>query len=87
MNHLFLMALKFIPSLVFSLVADQFRYRVFSDLPVDDWNYEWWALREKYEGLTSPVTRPAECFDAGAKYHIPNNLQFIGYVPIFIIMT
>ncbi|GIS41371.1 MAG: hypothetical protein Ct9H90mP13_12170 [Pseudomonadota bacterium] len=42
-------------------------------------NDYWWELREKYQGVASPIDRPADAFDPGAKYHIPGNTPYTRY--------
>merc|ERR1712083_1198936 len=42
-------------------------------------NYEWWKMRENYQGIVPPVTRSEEDFDAGAKYHVAADVPYIRY--------
>lgn len=39
----------------------------------------WWELREKYQGIASPVPRSENDFDPGAKYHVPANVPYARY--------
>jgi len=67
----------FIP---FSLVVDQWRWKVFAgEVGPDGYNPLWWELRQKYQGISAPNDRPADAFDAGAKYHVPGNTPYSRY--------
>jgi len=73
-------ALDKVAFLPFGLMVDQWRWKVFSgELTPDTYNSGWWELREKYQGVKAPNDRPAEAFDPGAKYHIPNNTPYMRY--------
>ncbi len=73
-------ALEKVAFLPFGLMVDQWRWKVFSgELTPETYNDGWWALREKYQGLTAPADRPADAFDPGAKYHIPGNTPYMRY--------
>jgi len=66
--------------LPFGLMVDQWRWKVFSgELTPATYNDGWWALREKYQGVRPPSSRPADAFDPGAKYHIPGNTPYMRY--------
>ncbi len=73
-------ALEGIAFLPFGLVVDSGAGRC---LPVksgpDDYNELWWQLREKYQGVKAPNERPADAFDAGAKFHVPGNTPYMRY--------
>jgi peptidyl-dipeptidase A len=74
------MALDKVAFLPFGLVVDQWRWKVFSgEIPPAQYNAAWWALREKYQGVAAPLPRPADAFDAGAKYHVPANTPYTRY--------
>lgn len=79
LNHLFLMALKYVASMPFGIVVEKWRWEVFSGLPMDAWNRKWWYLREQYEGISHPFNGINNniSFDAGALYEIPADLQYI----------
>lgn len=63
-----------------TLMLDKWRMAVFNgDLTEDEMNDYWWELREKYQGVKSPIERPADAFDPGAKYHIPGNTPYTRY--------
>ena len=67
----------FIP---FSLVVDQWRWKVFAgEVGPEGYNPLWWELRRKYQGVSAPNDRPVDAFDAGAKYHVPGNTPYSRY--------
>jgi peptidyl-dipeptidase A len=79
-NALFHMALERVAFLPFGLLIDKWRWDLFSgETPETQWNQHWWELREKYQKVRAPSTRGEEYFDAGAKYHIPADSQYIAY--------
>jgi peptidyl-dipeptidase A len=79
-NALFHMALERVAFLPFGLLIDKWRWDLFSNAtPESEWNKHWWELREKYQKVRAPSTRGEEYFDAGAKYHIPADSQYIAY--------
>jgi peptidyl-dipeptidase A len=66
--------------LPFGLLVDQWRWKVFSgEISPAEYNRGWWALRERYQGVTAPVARTEEHFDPGAKYHVPANVPYTRY--------
>ena len=74
------LALEKIAFLPFSVMVDQWRWKVFSgEVAPEDYNKVWWELREKYQGVRAPIERPADAFDPGAKYHIPGNTPYTRY--------
>jgi peptidyl-dipeptidase A len=73
-------ALEGIAFLPFGLMVDQWRWQVFAgDAGPEAYNDLWWQLREKYQGVIAPNERPADAFDAGAKYHVPGNTPYTRY--------
>lgn len=73
-------ALEGIAFLPFGLMVDQWRWQVFAgDAGPEAYNDLWWQLREKYQGVIAPNDRPANAFDAGAKYHVPGNTPYTRY--------
>ncbi|MDH4019651.1 MAG: M2 family metallopeptidase [Xanthomonadales bacterium] len=73
-------ALEGIAFLPFGLMVDQWRWQVFAgETDPDGYNDLWWQLREKYQGVKAPNERPADAFDAGAKYHVPGNTPYTRY--------
>jgi peptidyl-dipeptidase A len=74
------MALDKVAFLPFGLLVDQWRWKVFNgEIPPAQYNSAWWALREQYQGVKAPGPRPADAFDAGAKYHVPANTPYTRY--------
>lgn len=74
------MALDKIAFVPFGLMVDRWRWQVFSgEVSPEHYNDAWWALRLKYQGLAAPGPRPADAFDAGAKYHVPANTPYTRY--------
>jgi peptidyl-dipeptidase A len=73
-------ALGKIAFLPFGILVDQWRWGVFSgEIPSDEYNAGWWALRAKYQGIRPPNERNEDLFDPGAKYHIPGNTPYSRY--------
>ena len=73
-------ALDKVAFLPFGYLVDQWRWKVFSgEVGPGDYNKAWWELREKYQGVSPPVPRSEEHFDAGAKYHVPANTPYARY--------
>ena len=73
-------ALDKVAFLPFGLLIDQWRWKVFSgEVTPDRYNAAWWELREKYQGITAPVSRTERDFDPGAKYHIPAHVPYTRY--------
>ena len=73
-------ALEKIAFLPFGLLVDKWRWQVFSgELTPDTYNDGWWALREQYQGIRPPNERPADAFDPGSKYHVPNHVPYTRY--------
>ncbi|XP_075033464.1 angiotensin-converting enzyme [Mixophyes fleayi] len=85
-NYLLKMALEKIAFLPFGYLIDQWRWNVFNGrTPPNRYNYDWWNLRTKYQGICPPVERDEIQFDAGAKYHIPGNTPYIRYFVSFVL--
>ena len=73
-------ALDGVVSLPWTLMLDKWRSGVFTgEITKDNLNSSWWELREKYQGIASPIERGEEYFDPGAKYHIPGNTPYTRY--------
>jgi len=73
-------ALDKIAFLPFGLLVDQWRWQVFSgEILPDRYNEAWWELRERYQGVGSPLLRDETFFDPGAKYHVPANVPYTRY--------
>jgi len=79
-NLLMQQALEKVAFLPFGIMIDKWRWNVFNGTySPDEYNDGWWALREEYQGIRPPSTRPADAFDPGAKYHIPGNTPYMRY--------
>nr|CAD7256693.1 unnamed protein product [Timema shepardi] len=64
--------------LPFGLLIDKWRWDVFSGAVNEtQWNDHWWYYRKEIQKVKPPVTRTAEDFDPGAKYHVPGDSQYI----------
>jgi peptidyl-dipeptidase A len=86
LNLLLEQALNKIAFLPFALTMDQWRWRVFrGEVTPAEYNAEWWRLREQYQGIRAPGTRPADAFDPGAKYHIANNVPYLRYFLSYVL--
>ena len=73
-------ALEGVVAVPWTLMLDKWRMAVFDgNLSDDQLNDYWWELREKYQGVASPIERPVDAFDPGAKYHIPGNTPYTRY--------
>jgi peptidyl-dipeptidase A len=73
-------ALDKVAFLPFGLLIDQWRWKVFSgEVKPADYNRAWWELRNRYQGISAPLARPADAFDPGAKYHVPANTPYTRY--------
>ncbi len=86
LEYLLETALEKVAFLPFGLLIDQWRWKVFSgEITPANYNAAWWQLREKYQGVTSPMARTEADFDPGAKYHIPANTPYTRYFLAFIL--
>lgn len=66
--------------LPFGLLVDRWRWGVFDgSIKPADYNSAWTQLRTQYQGIVPPGVRPANAFDAGAKFHIPGNTPYTRY--------
>lgn len=85
-NFLLKMALDKVAFLPFGYLIDQWRWSVFrGDTNTSNYNQHWWDLRCRFQGISPPVKRTEEDFDAGAKYHIPGNTPYIRYFVSFVV--
>ncbi|KAK9502105.1 hypothetical protein O3M35_012698 [Rhynocoris fuscipes] len=85
-NFLMYTALDKVAFLPFGYLIDQYRWKIFKgDIKPENYNCEWWKLREMYQGLEPPVDRSEDDFDAGAKYHVVADVPYIRYFVSFII--
>ena len=66
--------------LPFGLLVDKYRWGVFDgSITPAEYNTAWVDLKREYQGIVPPVERPADAFDAGAKYHIPASVPYMRY--------
>ena len=66
--------------LPFGLLVDRYRWGIFDgSISPAEYNTAWTKLRTDYQGIVPPVDRPANAFDAGAKYHIPAMVPYTRY--------
>ncbi|XP_037925206.1 angiotensin-converting enzyme-like [Hermetia illucens] len=77
-EYLLSMALGQLPLMAFSLTLEKWRWDVFEKGPVN-MNSRWWELNLRYMGITPPTARTNEQFDAGAKYHVISDQDYIKY--------
>lgn len=56
----------------------QWRWLVFEKGPVG-MNARWWDLRLRFQGIIPPLSRSNSHFDAGAKYHVISDQDYIKY--------
>lgn len=86
LNHLYLNSLDKVVFLPFAYMMDKWRWGVFqSKITPDNYNCEWWALAEEFQGIVPPVKRTEDDFDPGAKYHIVASVEYIRYFVSFVV--
>lgn len=79
-NALLKMALERVAFLPFGLVIDMYRWEMFAGkVPTNGWNARYLQLREQYQKVRSPVERSEANFDAGAKFHVASDYQYMNY--------
>jgi peptidyl-dipeptidase A len=79
-NQQMKMALDKIAFLPFGLTIDKWRWDVFAGkTPKANYNQAWWDLKLRYQGIAPPGPRPADAFDPGAKFHVPNSTPYVRY--------
>ena len=72
--------------LPFTLVVDEWRWKVFSgEIKPADYNKAWWELKRKYQGVAPPEARSEEDFDPGAKYHVAANVPYARYFLMIVL--
>ncbi len=85
-NRQMKLALDKLVFLPWGKLVDQWRWKLFAgETSEEDLNASWWALRERYQGVTAPAARSEDDFDPGAKYHIPGNTPYTRYFLAFIL--
>lgn len=79
-NALLKMAMERVAFLPFGLLIDMYRWELFAGkVPTIGWNARYLELREKYQKIRSPVSRSEANFDAGAKFHVASDYQYMNY--------
>jgi peptidyl-dipeptidase A len=74
LGHLMKQALSTISAMPYKLAIIKWQMEVASGkTPPKEYNNRWWQLREKYQGITAPVIRGEDAFDAGAVSSIVHN--------------
>jgi peptidyl-dipeptidase A len=72
--------------LPFTLVVDEWRWKVFSgEIKPADYNNAWWELKRKYQGVAPPEARSEADFDPGAKYHVAANVPYTRYFLMIVL--
>ncbi|ODM89574.1 Angiotensin-converting enzyme [Orchesella cincta] len=79
-NYLMQISLDKIAFLPFAYLIDAYRWKMF-DGSIDRSNltYYWVKMRSEFQGVIPPVIRDEMDFDAGSKYHVPNDYTYIAY--------
>ncbi|KAL7031428.1 hypothetical protein ACKWTF_007011 [Chironomus riparius] len=77
-EYLLNVALDKLPFMAFSLTVEKWRWYVFEKGPVG-MNSRWWDLRLRFQGIIPPDVRTSQHFDAGAKYHVISDQDYIKY--------
>jgi peptidyl-dipeptidase A len=79
-NQQMKMALDKVAFLPFGLLIDKWRWDVFAGKTAPaDYESSWWALKQKYQGVSAPVARGADDFDPGAKMHVASGVPYMRY--------
>lgn len=77
-NELYAKALEKIVFLPFAYTLDQYRWSIFrGQVKPEEYNCQFWKLRETASGVLPPVQRFKEDFDPTAKYHISADVEYL----------
>ncbi|CAG5117198.1 unnamed protein product, partial [Candidula unifasciata] len=77
-NYQMNLALRHVVRIPFAYVVDEWRWSVFNGSTTpENYNKVWWRLRCELQGVSPPVKRSAEDFDAGGLYQIAANQPYI----------
>lgn len=79
-NHLLWIALEKFPLMAYAYVLDKWRWDVFGNRNMVNWNQHWWYLRMQKTGVSPPVPRNETDLDPAAKYHVVSHVQYITYL-------
>jgi peptidyl-dipeptidase A len=86
LNELYKMGLSKVMFLPSAFVFDKYRWQFFrGQINESQYNCKFWQLREQFCGVTPPVVRTEDDFDAPAKYHISANVEYLRYFVSFVI--
>ena len=85
LGYLMQLALKTIANMPYRLAVNKWQREVASgNISAKEYNKRWWQLREEYQGITAPIARNEDDFDAAAISEITRNQEqingFIGEV-------
>ncbi|XP_023933964.2 angiotensin-converting enzyme isoform X2 [Bicyclus anynana] len=79
-NHLLWLALETFPLMAHAYILDKWRWDVFANSTMEDWNKHWWELRIRETGISPPVPRDESDLDPAAKYHVVSHVQYITFL-------
>ena len=81
-NYLLMTALREVLwSMSSPLIMEKWRWSVYNgNIVRKDFNFKWWELRERYQGIKAPVERGVDNVDLGYIYHFRNDVAIIMYV-------
>ncbi|XP_041988748.1 angiotensin-converting enzyme-like isoform X2 [Aricia agestis] len=79
LNHLLWLALQKLPMIAYSYILDKWRWDIFANDTMRNWNQHWWDLRTNEMGLSPPVFRNEKDLDPASKYHVVSHVQYITY--------
>ncbi|CAG9787166.1 unnamed protein product [Diatraea saccharalis] len=80
LNHLLWLALDKFPLMAYAYVLDKWRWDVFGNDTIENWNQRWWDLRMAETGVSPPVPRNESDLDPAAKYHVVSHVQYITFM-------
>lgn len=70
----------------FAYTMDKWRYGVYrGEIKPNDYNCEFWKLRETFSGIQPPVRRTNADFDPPAKFHISYDAEYMRYLVSFVV--
>ena len=70
-------ALKDIVILPYALVMDAYVQGLYNgSIPESKANEGWWRMRQNLQGISSPIQRSEDDFDAGAKVHFAMGIPY-----------
>lgn len=77
-NQLYRVALDKVAYLPFAYSIDRYRWTLFrGEVEPDEYNCEFWQIREAASGIKPPVQRYKEDFDAPAKFHVSADVEYL----------